>query len=129
MPAVADLIVFPDVEDLAISVLNTDGRSGVSWYGRVPAARPDEFGRVLRVGGVRETLISDAAELVLEAWAQTDARAVEILNLGRAILAAQDAVLFGCREISGPANLPDPTTDQVRYTLTIQIRVRGARLA
>lgn len=129
MPAVADLIVFPDVEDLAIAAVNQDGRSGVSWYGRVPATRPDEFGRIIRVGGVRETLVSDAAMLAVEGWAQTDARAVAIVNLGRAILEAQDAVLFGCREISGPANLPDPTTDQVRYTLTIQIRVRGARLA
>ena len=91
----------------------------------VPATRPSEFFRVLRTGGPKETLKSEAAQITVEAWAGTEARASDLLSTARAILNAADAQLFGVREFSGPANLPDPTTAQIRFTMSFQIRARG----
>lgn len=91
----------------------------------VPSARPPEFVRVLRTGGLKESVISEAAQITVEAWAQTEARASDLLSTARAILNAADSTLFGVHEFSGPINLPDPTTAQIRFTMTFQIRARG----
>jgi len=91
----------------------------------VPSTRPAEFIRVLRTGGMKETVRSEAAQITVEAWAGTEARASDLLSTARAILNAADAQLFGVREFSGPANLPDPTTAQVRFTMSFQIRAHG----
>lgn len=91
----------------------------------VPSTRPPEFVRVLRTGGLKESVISEAAQITVEAWAQTEARASDLLSTARAILNAADATLFGVHEFSGPINLPDPTTAQIRFTMTFQIRARG----
>lgn len=129
MPAAGELIVFGDVEGLVIGVLNAalgDSFPGVLASTKVPAPRPDEFIRVSRAGGPKETLISENATIIVEAWAQTETRAVAILNYARAVLNAQDDTLFGVTEISGLNNLPDPTTSQTRYTQTFGVRSRGA---
>jgi hypothetical protein len=125
-----ELVIFPDVESLAIQAIMADGRRGTTkWATQVPNPRPDEFGRLMRFGGPRETIVSEHAQLILEGWAQTETRALAILNFGRAILASQDGPLFGYSELSGPSNLPDPTTDQIRYTCNVSVRVRGTSLA
>lgn len=126
----SEIVVFPDVEALVIQVLNTDPRVPAKWATEIPAARPDEFGRVKRFGGPRESLLSENANLIVEAWALTEVRASAILNLARAVLASQDGPLFGYSELGGPNNLPDPTVpDMARYTLNISVRVRGSVLA
>lgn len=122
--------MFPDAEALAIQAIMADPRRGTTkWSTQVPNPRPDEFGRLMRFGGPRETLVSERAQLILEGWALTETRAIQILNFGRAILAAQDGALFGYDEIAGPNNLPDPTTDLIRYTCNVSVRVRGTSLA
>lgn len=126
----SEIVVFGDVEALAVATLNTDDRVPGAWSTKVPNPRPDEFGRVKRFGGPRETLVSENANLLVEAWALTEARALEILNLARAVLASQDGPLFGYGELGGPNNLPDPTVpEMVRYTLNISVRARGSVLA
>lgn len=125
-----ELVIFPDAEGLSVQAIMADSRRGTTaWGTQVPNPRPDEFGRLMRFGGPRETLVSERAQLILEGWALTEVRAVQIINFGRAILAAQDGSLFGYEEISGPINLPDPTTDLIRYTCNISVRVRGTSLA
>lgn len=122
------LIVFPDVEGLLVAALNAafaDRMPDVRWGTKVPATRPDRFGRVMRVGGPRESLISENATVVLEGWAKRESDAVAILNLGRAVVFGLDGQLFGASEPGGPANLPDPTTDQIRYTSTLAVRARA----
>lgn len=129
MPAAGELIVFGDVEGLVIGVLNTALAvllPGVKASTQVPTTRPDEFIRVMRAGGPKETLVTENALIIVEAWALSEARAVTILNLARAVLNAQDGTLFGVTEISGPNNLPDPTTSGIRYTQTFGVRSRGA---
>lgn len=125
-----ELIVFPDVEVMAVTVINADPRRLVDWSTRVANPRPAEFGRLMRIGGPRESFVSENALLTLEGWAATESRALAILNRGRAILAAQDGALFGYSEPGGPNNLPDPTVpDQVRYTLIVSVRARGSVIA
>jgi len=122
------LLGFPDIEALVVQLYNTEltaREPGVQASTRVPDPRPAEFIRVIRFGGPRESLISENAQIIVEAWATTEARAAALLNLARAILNAQDGQLFGCTEISGPNNLPDPTTSEVRYTQNFGIRSRA----
>jgi hypothetical protein len=91
-----------------------------------------EFYRILtRFSGGRETVASDAFGIIVEAWAGTEQRAARLINIGRAILLAQNhSPLFGVREDSGPANLPDPTVpDRVRYTASLTVRARAAQTA
>lgn len=129
MPAAGELIVFADVEGLVIQILNDALATPfpeVKASTKVPTSRPDEFIRVSRAGGPKETLISENATIIVEAWAQTETRAIAILNYARAVLNAQDDVIFGVTEISGLNNLPDPTTSQTRYTQTFGVRSRGA---
>jgi hypothetical protein len=127
-----ELIEFADVEALVIEAITDDfttSNPGVPAATKVPNPRPEEFIRVIRAGGPRETLISENAFVLVEAWAATEARAVKLLNRARAVLFAQDGALFGVTEIGGPSNLPDPTTSQVRYTSTLGVRARGTATA
>jgi len=97
---------------------------------RIPATRPAEFLHILLAGGPRETLVTDAFRVIVEAWAQDEPRAAELLNRARAILFAQQGpTLFGVVEYAGPANLPDPTSDQVRYTASMTVRARATQTA
>lgn len=123
------IIEFPDIEAMVIGVLEADletSRPGVHASGRVPTPRPKSFVRVMRTGGPKETLISENAMIVVEAWAQSEIDASSILGRCRAVLNSQDGALFGVTEVGGPINLPDPITYQVRYTQLFGVRTRGA---
>lgn len=125
----SELIIFPDVEQLCIDALDAGFEAlgdPARWSTSVPDPRPAEFGRILRTGGPQETLISENATIVVEGWAATESRALAIANFGRAVLLAQDGTLFGATVPGGLGNLPDPTTSQIRYTLTMGVRVRGS---
>jgi len=124
---VAEAVEFPDVE-LAVCEALRVPLVGVPVVADVPAARPAEFIRVLRTGGPRETLRTEAAQITVEGWAGSKQRAKFLLNRCRAILNRSEGALFGVIELSGPADLPDPTTAQIRYTMSFQIRAHGAAL-
>ena len=122
----AEGVKFIDVPLVVCSTLRASSLLTGLYVGTaVPATRPSEFIRVLRTGGAKETVRSEAAQITVEAWAGSEARASDLLSTARAILNAADAQLFGVREFSGPANLPDPTTAQIRFTMSFQIRARG----
>lgn len=136
----AEAVLFRDVEELVCTFLRLRLSStfpgvdvfpgatvfpGVQIGIRVPKTRPAEFIRVLRTGGPKETLISEAAQITVEAWAQTEQRASLLLSQCRALLNAADETIYGVREFSGPANLPDPLSANIRYTMSFQIRARG----
>jgi hypothetical protein len=99
--------------------------------GTVLNGAPECYRILGRLSGGRETVASDAFGIILEAWAGSEQRAARLLNIGRAILLAQDHTpLFGVREDAGPANLPDPTVpDRVRYTASLTVRARAAQTA
>lgn len=122
-------VIQPDVEALVIDALAENlplvGIS-VPVGTRVPNPRPPTFVRVLRAGGTKETLVSEQAWVIVEAYAVLERDASDLLSYCRGILHAQDGgPLFGTFEVSGPVNLPDPTTSLVRYTQTVGIRARG----
>lgn len=122
----AEGVKFIDVPLLVCAYLRASTLPAGLYVGTViPPTRPAEFIRVMRTGGAKETVRSEAAQITVEAWAGTEARAFDLLSTARAILNAADAQLFGVREFSGPANLPDPTTAQIRFTMSFQIRARG----
>lgn len=122
----AEGVKFIDVPAVVCSTLRASALLTGLYVGTVvPPTRPTEFIRVMRTGGAKETVRSEAAQITVEAWAGTEARASDLLSTARAILNAADAQLFGVREFSGPANLPDPTSSQIRFTMSFQIRARG----
>jgi hypothetical protein len=124
MPDVTEAVLYPDVELLVCNLLRNP-LLGVPVVADIPATRPNEFVRVIRTGGPRETMCSEAALLAIEAWALSKSRASQLAREARAVIFAADGQLFGPREVAGPAYLPDPTSAQIRYTMTVQIRVRG----
>lgn len=126
---VIQLITFPDVEALVVEVLNAGftaiGETTIKAHTRVPSTRPAEFVKVIVGGGVDETMVSESALITVEGWAATEGRARRLCDLARAIIRSQDGDLRGARGFSYPQNLPDPVTDQVRYTSTGDVRVWG----
>lgn len=122
------LIIPPDVDRMLLDALNA-GYAAAGENPHVGTMRPnplrDEFVVVRRAGGPRVTLITEDARVLLEGWALTEARASRLLNIGRAVLFAQNGDLFGADEYAGPANFPDPTIpDRARYTAGLSIQVR-----
>lgn len=94
--------------------------------------RPEEFVRVLAVGGPRMDLAYDRATIVLEASSIKEGTAREVCALGVALLeaAGREGSMGGipCRKVrvvSLPATLPDPrVTSHARYTATLSIDLR-----
>lgn len=99
--------------------------AGIGISSRVPNPRPAVWLRVMRTGGPRETMVSDRPQITLEAWADNEDDAIDLLSVARAWLNRADGRIFGVVEASGPGNLPDPTTAQIRYTMSVWVRIRG----
>lgn len=120
-------IDFPDVEQLLVDTLDAAVTAEVST--RVPNPRPGEFVRVLRTGGPR-TMVSDRAQVTVEAFANRESRAAALAGEARSAVHAMQGTMVGewkvdrVEELAGPANLPDPTTNQSRYTFTASVHVR-----
>lgn len=135
MLAVAEYIVFGDVELLAIDTITSAFAPFAEVRGlppgstEIPNPRPDEFWRIFCTGGTQETIITDSVQLTFEGYALTRTRAQRICAIARAVLKAQDGALFGVAIFARPQNLPDPVTGLVRYTFSCSVRVRGSVLA
>lgn len=125
-----ELIVFPDTVALLCGVLEDE--CAVPAGTRVPNPRPATFLRLDRTGGPRQTLVSDAAQVTVESWAASEAAAHDLAQLARAVLhtlpgtVVDGVAVYRVDEVSGPANLPDPLSDQARYSQTFAVHVRGA---
>lgn len=116
--------VFPDATTSVIAYLSGKITS-IPVVGLVPNPRPEKFIRVERLGGPRETRVSEAARIAVEAWAKKEDDAALLLNQARSWLFDVEGNLFGADEYGGPVRLPDPTTDMARYTASFTIRVRA----
>lgn len=127
--SVHEVIAFPDVEALLISHLVTETGEIVST--KVPNPRPDRFVQILRVGGARRNIVVDGARLTFECWDTDSVGASELARTVRAHVNAMPGRVSGVsrvEEASGPANLPDPTSQQARYTWTAEVDVRGSAI-
>jgi len=128
-------ILFPDATTAVIGALNAQlpalGFTGVPVRSRVPAARPARFVLVFRTGGPRVNVVTDAAQLTIEAWAASDVEAHDLAQAARAILNSLQGTVtggvtvYGIAELAGPGYLPDPDSEQSRYTWSASVNVRG----
>jgi hypothetical protein len=128
-------ILFPDVAAAVIGALTTQlpalSFSSTGVYSRVPNPRPSRFVLVFRTGGSRANLVTDGAQLTFEAWASSDAEAHDLAQAVRAIVGGLEHTLtgsvpiYGVDELAGPVNLPDPTSDQSRFTFSAVVNARG----
>ena len=130
-------VLFPDVEQLLCMLLPSRlAAHGLSYPvgTRVPNPRPAAFWRIEVGGGNRRDLVVDNPTVTVESWAGTETQASLMARTVRAVLeslagvVSDGAVVYRGRDFSAPANLPDPTSSQVRYTSTGSILLRGAAL-
>jgi hypothetical protein len=123
------MIVFADATDITIQLLDAGLVEPV--LPRVPNPRPTTFYTVRRVGGPRRNIVTDSPTITVESWAGSDEDAADMAQLARAVLHdALGTVIAGvlvCKvdEFSGPVNLPDPLSDQPRYTQTFSVALRA----
>jgi len=120
-------ITFPHAGTFAVDLLNAELPNGLTAYKKVPshATEPNgsEFVVVTVAGGFSETFITNAAQLIVDGYASKDARAYEICDIALSIIRASDGLIRGARGFSYPQFLPDPTTSQIRYTSTGDVRI------
>lgn len=137
----AELIVFPDVEDLVRRYLLAElpariANVGVD-VGQLPATLPDRHVFVRRTGGTSQGLVVDVAQITLEARALRAGAAAALAGMVRALLgrAERDGWLvevpvYDVRELGAPYLDPDPVNPKHhRYSATYQVAVRGSTAA
>ena len=74
---------------------------------------------------------TERAQVTVEAWAASEQAAHDLSQTVRAVLHAARGDIEGVRiyrveEVAGPGYLPDPLSDQPRYSFTALITARGA---
>lgn len=123
------VITFPDTVALLIDYLDANITEPVRL--RIPNPRPSTFVTLRRTGGPKRNLVTDAAQVTVEAWAATDEAAHDLAQEVRGLLNAlpgtvlDTVAVYRCDELSGPADLPDPLSDQARFTQSFSVALRG----
>jgi hypothetical protein len=132
------LVLFADAED----VVGTWLQDAMAAHGRPrpvstlapdddrrPTAARGEYVRIEVVGGARAGLTVEDVTLVLESYADTAAAAIATAEFVRALINAGPGIdgcpLYAVTEMSRPQSLPDPRTGLVRYTQTVNVRLRA----
>lgn len=118
------------LRDAEALVLNLLGGIGPDVSVRVPLSRPVEFLWVRRTGGPVVSRVLDKAQITVTAWAGSSTRAREIADVARQTL--MDSALGGngihAVTVASMYSDPDPDSGADRYTFTIFMTVRAARL-
>jgi hypothetical protein len=128
-------LIFPDVVALAIERLGAElpalVGAAVHVGNRVPSSRPERFVIVRRTGGTRVTIVTEAATLAIEAWGADVAEAGDLAQACRSVLFAlkgrtvSGVPVYLVEDVGGPAEVPDPLSDQPVAQLAVAIHVRG----
>lgn len=126
--------LFPDAPEELAGAIQDKHRaafgSQLVTTNRTPNPRPAEFVKVLGVGGVLRDRVTDVPTLAVEAWASSRSRAAELAQQVRAIIWSLEGTSTAgyavqeVAEFAGPADLPDPLSDQFRYTATYAVAIR-----
>ncbi len=96
----------------------------------VPSARPARFVTVQRTGGPRETMVTEAAQLTVDAWGSSQADAHDLSQQARRAIHGLPGVTVGgvgfyaVAELGGPQFVPDPDSEQARFRFTVSIHCR-----
>ena len=127
-------VVFPDAVAIAVEFLNDNlsalGATATA-YDAPPSPRPDEFVTVRRTGGPALGKVWDAAQLTFESWSTTTEGASDLAQIVRAAMrtatgeVVSSTAIGRVQEASGPADLPDPLSDQSRFSQTFVVNLRG----
>lgn len=99
---------------------------------KIPETRPEEFIRVVAVGGSARDLVSDSHTLVVEGFAVNETRAQRMCAFAIAGLQAAGrdgrigaATSYGVSVFALPQNLPMPSVpDRFRFTATVSVDLR-----
>lgn len=131
-------LVFPDVVALVLARFNEELPaligSPVPCGNRVPSPRPERFVRVQRQGGTRITIVTEAAQVAIEAWGPDVAAAGELAQACRSVLFAMKGRTFDgipvylVEDVGGPAEVADPLSDQPRSQFSVSVHLRGRTL-
>ena len=124
----------------AINLLNafTEAGTGVLTVTKIPTSRPKRFIRTVRTGGFRRDAITDVARITFECWGESSTAAERDTQLVRDLYFRSPGTVLptsGGRvkihrveEVAGPADSPDPDSNSSRYTLTLEVHLRGRML-
>lgn len=137
----SEILVAPDAAALMIAWLTQQlptipQQSAVGVHRAVPDQRPTSFVTVrLLPGAGRDDAnpVVDRPALAIEAWGPSAAAAHDLAQNARAVAHAAKGVVHGgvqvyrVDDVSAPADLPDPLSDQPRCTFTVQLTVRIRR--
>lgn len=130
-----DVSLFPDAAERIADAIQVRHRaafgSALVTTNRTPNPRPEEFVKVIAVGGVQRDPVTDVPTLAVEAWAATRSRAAALAQEVRAIVHSLAGSTFAgftvqdVDEYAGPGDLPDPLSDQSRYSATYAVTIRS----
>jgi hypothetical protein len=129
-------LIFPDAVALALAELTAQlpaiTGQDIPVVNRVPSPRPPTFVRVRRQGGTRATMVTENATLAVEAWAEDAPGADDLAQACRAVLfsmagrkAANGVPVYRVEDVGGPADVPDPLSDQPIAQFSVGVHVRG----
>lgn len=130
----SQIILFPDAEaliSLGLEVMLPEILPGAMppIKQNVPNPRPPEFLIVRRIGGPRRDLVTDLPTMLIEGWAKTPSRALQITQAARSILYWFTDInghsLWVDGEFGGPTNYPDELSGTPRYTSTYSVAIRA----
>jgi hypothetical protein len=127
---VAPHVIMPDAVGLLLPSLRS-ALPGATVAARVPNPLEPPLLVVRRTGGPRIDLVRDGAQITLEAYGASTASASDLIERARAHIHALTGSTLGgvavyrATEFAGPGNFPDPLTDLARFTLTLQVALRG----
>lgn len=129
-----EAIVFPDAAAALITYLTGElaARGDTATVHRsVPMTRPARFLTVYRIGGVRQGVVVDVPRFAVDGWDETPEGAHDLLMLARALIGATEGRTIGgvqvyrVTEVGGPIDLPDPESEQARWSYQPELAVRG----
>lgn len=133
-----ELITFPDADEVLWTFLDTQLQTdadyaGVHAAGLIPKARPSRLVRVRLGGGTEVDVITTQPTVFVESYAAKfeDAKKLAGFCHAQILRAGRDGwfgsiATRGVDVISRPQDLPDPLTDQARFTATYAVMLRGA---
>lgn len=127
------VIVMPDAEAVAVAFIRAAlvaAGEPAPVYPAVPATRPQRFVTVERLGGGRQTVVSDRAMVDVHCWGKTRAEASDLAALVRGLMGAMPGVrsavtVYSVTDVGAPQWLPDPASSHPRFALAFQIHIRG----
>lgn len=96
----------------------------------IPANRPPEFIHVLSSGGSLRNIVTDVPTVIVEGWADRPSRAHQLAQMARGLMHwftdINGTAVYDVNEFAGPGDLPDPLSDQARFTATYSVPMRSA---